>query len=691
MPTTNEALFDAANRNQIFLIRYGGSSAREAIKLLDKAEIDLVERIAKRVDRLGPAASATLGSKRLKSILKSIREQNRDLVNALYTSTSQNLRGLAVQEIGIADRRIVEAVGVELNNFKPTPEEIRTLVEKRAVGAKTLRSWFTRLGNDRLGRLESAVNLGVLEGDTIGDMVRRFRASEAVTRRSAETLVRTHVNHVANQARAQLYAANADIVDRLRWTATLDGRTSPICQARDGKTYPLSEGPRPPAHPNCRSIMTPVLKSWKELAKPGAFKQGRGASDIDSLFKKKLRKQGLKPVEIQRIKRNTRASMNGQVPGDLNYQDWLGRQPEGFQNEVLGKTRGRLFRDGNLRLDRFVDDATGGTLTLDQIRQANEKSWMEVVSGVPQSQTKLWDATTEVGNLHEGSFIDAPLFLKSQVGALKKLHVIDATKEGAYYSSEFKGIHMGIPEKGLLKRRIEGTWRHEVGHAIDHQLGVGPTYASSLEMVKPMARESKLLQKKSSGLGKLHLDDKRISRKGLQANQELVWERYHEIQREQGALWKEGLALEENIVIQRKLLRGKFNKFGIALEDVENALIADDGYSTFIDSKNLLTKVLVSLERKDAAFMVNEVLDWNKWFTKGNSGKVADYFGAITRNRIGYGHSTKYYKRASYLAPTETFANAVVFLADKNPFWAQYLRNLTPETMAAAEKILKNV
>lgn len=380
MPSLNEALFDAANRNQIFLIRFGGKAARDAIKLLDKAEVDLIERIAARIDRLGPAAAAdTFGSKRLKAILQSIRVQNQDLVKALHSVTAANLRGVAHQEIDIADRRISEAVGVELQNFRPTPEEVRTLVQKRGVGAISLRRWFTRLGRDRLGRLESAVNLGVIEGDTIQQMTRRFRAAEGSTRRAAEALVRTHVNHVANQARDQLYKANDDLVKGVRWTATLDSRTSAICRARDGEVFEVDKGPRPPAHPNCRSIMTPVLKSWEELAKPGALKPGRGADNIDRLFQKNLRKQGFTKSQIKKVKRGSRASMNGQVPGDLTYQDWLKRQPKEFQNDVLGPTKGKLFRGGGLSLDRFVDEPTGQGLTLKQIKRRNGEAWMRAI------------------------------------------------------------------------------------------------------------------------------------------------------------------------------------------------------------------------------------------------------------------------------------------------------------------------
>jgi hypothetical protein len=154
---------------------------------------------------------------------------------------------------------------------------------------------------------------------------------------------------------------------------------------------PLDKGPRPPAHPNCRSITTPVLKSWEELAKPGALKPGRGAADIDRLFQKNLAKQGFSADEISRIKRNTRASMNGQVPSDLTYSDWLGRQPQGFQDEVLGPTRGQLFREGGLPLSKFVDEKTGGGFTLDQIRSKNEKAWM---GAFPQKPGVVTEAAT---------------------------------------------------------------------------------------------------------------------------------------------------------------------------------------------------------------------------------------------------------------------------------------------------------
>lgn len=113
---------------------------------------------------------------------------------------------------------------------------------------------------------------------------------------------------------------------------------SAVCRARDGKVYPIDSGPRPPAHPNCRSTTVPVLKSWKEMG-----------------------------INLKEAPEGTRAALDGQEASSVTYEDWLRRQSKDFQEEVLGLKKARLFRDGNLKLDRFVDKK-GAELTLDQLR-----------------------------------------------------------------------------------------------------------------------------------------------------------------------------------------------------------------------------------------------------------------------------------------------------------------------------------
>jgi hypothetical protein len=138
------------------------------------------------------------------------------------------------------------------------------------------------------------------------------------------------------------YEANKDIVKGVQIVATLDNRTTEICMSEDGKVYDVGDGPRPPFHFNCRTTTTPVLKSLREMG----FKSPTG-----------------KPLS-----KATRASVNGQVPARQTYGSWLKRQPKAVQEDALGVEKARLFRHGDLTVDRFVDDRRN-VLTLDELRR----------------------------------------------------------------------------------------------------------------------------------------------------------------------------------------------------------------------------------------------------------------------------------------------------------------------------------
>ena len=92
--------------------------------------------------------------------------------------------------------------------------------------------------------------------------------------------------------------------------------------ARDGEVFPIDEGPRPPAHFNCRSVMVPVLDGEKV--------------------------EGMRPAVT--------ADSIGTVPATTTYDEWLRQQPASFQDEVLGPGKAELFRKGET-LDKFVDAA----------------------------------------------------------------------------------------------------------------------------------------------------------------------------------------------------------------------------------------------------------------------------------------------------------------------------------------------
>lgn len=214
--------------------------------------------------------------------------------------------------------------------------------------AFTLDEVFEELLKDKVSTFERALKLGIIENKSNAELITMLSGTKANEfkdgllsgeRRHIESLVRTATNSVSNQISNEFFKTNGDILKGLQWTATLDGRTSPVCRARDGQLFPVDEGPRPPAHIRCRSYMVPVLKSWEDAGLP-----------------------------FDDLPPSTRASMDGQVPETLSYDDWLKTKSPEFVKGVLGPTRADMYLSGKLSMSDFVND-DGHELTIDQLKK----------------------------------------------------------------------------------------------------------------------------------------------------------------------------------------------------------------------------------------------------------------------------------------------------------------------------------
>lgn len=116
----------------------------------------------------------------------------------------------------------------------------------------------------------------------------------------------------------------------------------PMCGLEDGRIYGPDE-PRPqlPAHPGCRGLYTPILKSFREL--------GFDAAELPP---------------------STRASMDGQVAEYETYKDWLAKTTDARRIEALGPGRAALYKQG-LGLDEMVKD--GKLVPLKDLRAPAKK------------------------------------------------------------------------------------------------------------------------------------------------------------------------------------------------------------------------------------------------------------------------------------------------------------------------------
>jgi SPP1 gp7 family putative phage head morphogenesis protein len=396
-------------KNAIDLNRYSNSVARRVINSYNDIIIDAVNQL-RTIDELAAPVKAA----RLRSILAQLKDSLDGWAGDSTEITATELQGIAeLQSQFVTDElRKTMPPGVlrsNINTVEISPQFAQSVVTtdptqlnvvalsddlfKSVYGAdalakqvgtgafsltaargatitlpngRTVEKSFRGIAVDQAERFGQVVRQGLLTGETTPNIAKQLIGSlqfsqepimisktlakiiaeggqsTAVTDSQVVALVRTSINQVANTASQQVYEANQDITQKYRYVATLDTRTSAICRVLDGREFEYGKGPMPPQHFNCRSTTVPVI-NYKEL--------------------------GFSPPPPAR-----RASMDGQVPANESYGEWLKKQPRTTQADVLGPGKVAYFnrlankhgaQDAMAKLVR--DD--GSELTLAQLRK----------------------------------------------------------------------------------------------------------------------------------------------------------------------------------------------------------------------------------------------------------------------------------------------------------------------------------
>lgn len=302
----------------------------------------------------------------IESLTRSKIETQIKQINKLLTGTYNDYNKVWIESITDAslyeagfEGRSLEKV-VEGVNFKlPSDSQITAAVFNTplgdiggASGGSLLEPFFDDMSATSIKRIEGAVRLGYAEGQTTQEIIRRIRGTKAAgfsdgllatSKRDAETITRTALQHAAQQARNEVWKKNSKVIDKIKIVATLDMKTSSRCRSLDGQIFPIDSGPRPPFHPRCRTGTVAVLnKKYAKLA------EGRTRST-----------------------RDPKTGKVGKTSATTTYYDWLKRQPASVQNSIIGPTRGKLLRTGGISSNRFAElqlNKNFSPATLDEIR-----------------------------------------------------------------------------------------------------------------------------------------------------------------------------------------------------------------------------------------------------------------------------------------------------------------------------------
>lgn len=347
---TDRSTFDQITLHRIGLERYSANLVREITAILAEGALEIEDQLRRGVTE-GRRENL---QRRLANIKQIMAEGHR----AVRAHMNGELGALAKYEAEFA-KKLYSKFGASF--AVPAPQLLASIVKSDPFQGDVLNAWAAKMERNQLSRLRKAIQLGMVLGESVDQIANRVRSMNGpggASRRGAEALARTAVNHVSNRAHMLVLEENPQLFQTYQWISVLDERTTPICRSRAGKIYQVGRGPVPPAHWRCRSTIAPIVAGM----------------DVDTT--------------------------------SLSYEHWLRDQPAEVVEDILGTTRARLFLKGKLPVAKFTN-RTGDELTLEQLRTRESQAWRKAFGTKAGRPKQVKDAIREASKGNDPTSLSA--------------------------------------------------------------------------------------------------------------------------------------------------------------------------------------------------------------------------------------------------------------------------------------------
>ena len=271
----------------------------EKLKVIAKSIPDSVERVKALARLNSPAYAARIS--RQQAVLESTRLELAKLAPGQVQTMTTALTEAAHDSFNRTVFDIQQGFGLGYSFNQLSSGQIEEVLKQKWSG----RHYSKRVWDNTevlADRVKSVIKQNMITGrswrrslDEVTDIVKSGGLY------SAKRLLQTETAYVANEMEAEAYE-DADI-EEYEFIATLDGRTSVICQEHDGKIYKLKNRKPgvnyPPLHAHCRSTTGAVV-------------------------------EGFDTSKLERRARDPKTGKNVLVPANMKYKDWKNQQiPKG--------------------------------------------------------------------------------------------------------------------------------------------------------------------------------------------------------------------------------------------------------------------------------------------------------------------------------------------------------------------------
>lgn len=294
-----------------------------------------------------------------------------------------------------------------------------------------------------------------------------------------------------------------------------------------------------------------------------------------------------------------------------------------------------------------VTDETGATPTT---RIPEQKPWGDATDDEIEFHNSSWAATT-------------PAIIVRAIRKTEPVTNIEFGAKGAYAQGGRKIAMQNKKGDSIKGTDDAGIWRHEYGHHIDYNMGTrlyGSAYASRV-VVKPMKKDKAEYSPRKT----------EQYRERTRANLESI--------------------VDDGIITDKAVLAFA-EKNGFTADDLK-AYLGDN----WADDPVSAARFIAAAEARDFEPMSYRLSDrFSKEFEGPN---FADYLGAITNNRVGWGHSKAYYRKFPKWErgftkghSTEAMANYTALMgSDNRESWRKLMERFAPETTKSFDELYEAI
>lgn len=214
--------------------------------------------------------------KRLNALLLNAEKQYKEVYGIALNSATEFLKSIIPEAYYHTIFDVAQGVGVQ-----PAFTAINTrLIDKIINEDWSGKNYSKRLwaNTDKLAEeLREVLTEAAVTGESIYKTSQKVAQKFDTASYNAERLIRTETTYATNQA--ELLAYDELDIDEYEFVATLDTRTSPICQKLDGKIFKTKDAQAgknlPAMHPNCRSTTIPHFKDGNPTMRTARDKNGK--------------------------------------------------------------------------------------------------------------------------------------------------------------------------------------------------------------------------------------------------------------------------------------------------------------------------------------------------------------------------------------------------------------------------------